>query len=105
MRLAFMGTPPFAAKALEALIAAGHEIAAVYSQPPRPAGRGHKLVKSAVHALAESHGIEVRTPERLKSPSEHAAFAALGLDLAVVAAYGLILPKAILDAPRMGCLN
>jgi len=105
MRIAFMGTPPFAARALEALIAAGHQIAAVYSQPPRPAGRGHKLVKSAVQTLAESHGIEVRTPERLKSPDEHAAFAALNLDLAVVAAYGLILPKAILDAPRLGCLN
>jgi methionyl-tRNA formyltransferase len=105
MRIAFMGTPPFAARALEALIAAGHEIAAVYSQPPRPAGRGHKLVKSAVQTQAESRGIEVRTPERLKSPDEHAAFAALGLDLAVVAAYGLILPKAILDAPRLGCLN
>jgi len=105
MRIAFMGTPPFAARALEALIAAGHEIAAVYSQPPRPAGRGHKLVKSAVQTLAESHGIEVRTPERLKSPDEHAAFAALNLDLAVVAAYGLILPKAILDAPKLGCLN
>jgi methionyl-tRNA formyltransferase len=105
VRIAFMGTPPFAARALEALIAAGHEIAAVYSQPPRPAGRGHRLVKSAVQTLAESHGIEVRTPERLKSPDEHAAFAALNLDLAVVAAYGLILPKAILDAPRLGCLN
>jgi methionyl-tRNA formyltransferase len=105
MRLAFMGTPPFAARALEALIAAGHEVAAVYSQPPRPAGRGHRLVKSAVQTLAESHDIEVRTPERLKSPDEHVAFAALNLDLAVVAAYGLILPKAILDAPSLGCLN
>jgi methionyl-tRNA formyltransferase len=105
MRIAFMGTPPFAARALEALIAAGHEIAAVYSQPPRPAGRGNKLVKSAVITLAEAHGIEVRTPERLKSPEEHAAFAALGLDVAVVAAYGLILPRAILDAPIHGCLN
>jgi methionyl-tRNA formyltransferase len=105
MRLAFMGTPPFAARALEALIAAGHDIAAIYTQPPRPAGRGHKLVKSAVHVLAESHGLEVRTPERLKSAEEHAAFAALGLDVAVVAAYGLILPKAILDAPIHGCIN
>jgi methionyl-tRNA formyltransferase len=105
MRIAFMGTPPFAARALKALIAAGHVIAAVYSQPPRPAGRGHKLVKSAVHTLAEAHGIEVRTPQRLKSPEEHAAFSALSLDLAVVAAYGLILPKAILDAPKLGCLN
>ena len=106
MRLAFMGTPPFAAKALEALIAAGHEIAAVYSQPPRPAGRGHKLVPSAVHMLAEKHGIPVRTPAKLRTVvEEHEAFAALKLDLAVVAAYGLILPQAILDAPRLGCLN
>ena len=106
MRLAFMGTPPFAAKALEALIAAGHEIAAVYSQPPRPAGRGHKLVPSAVHMLADSHGIPVRTPAKLRAVvEEHEAFAALELDLAVVAAYGLILPQPILDAPRLGCLN
>jgi methionyl-tRNA formyltransferase len=105
MRVAFMGTPPFAARALEALIAAGHEIAAVYTQPPRPAGRGHKLIKSAVHTLADSHGLEVRTPERLKSADVQAAFAALGLDVAVVAAYGLILPKAILDAPTHGCIN
>jgi methionyl-tRNA formyltransferase len=106
MRLAFMGTPPFAAKALEALIAAGHEIATVYSQPPRPAGRGHKLVPSAVHQLADKHGIPVRTPAKLRTAvEEHAAFAALKLDLAVVAAYGLILPQAILDAPRLGCLN
>jgi methionyl-tRNA formyltransferase len=106
MRLAFMGTPPFAAKALEALIAAGHEIAAVYSQPPRPAGRGHKLVQSAVHQLAEQHGIPVRTPAKLRTVvAEHEAFAALKLDLAVVAAYGLILPQPILDAPRLGCLN
>jgi len=106
MRLAFMGTPPFAAKALEALIEAGPEIAAVYSQPPRPAGRGHKLVPSAVHMLADQHGIPVRTPPRLRTVvEEHEAFAALKLDLAVVAAYGLILPQPILDAPRLGCLN
>src|ERR1700760_2717251 len=106
MRLAFMGTPPFAAKALEALIEAGHEVAAVYSQPPRPAGRGHKLVPSAVHMLADSHGIPVRTPAKLRTVvEEHEAFAALELDLGVVAAYGLILPQPILDAPRLGCLN
>jgi methionyl-tRNA formyltransferase len=106
MRLAFMGTPPFAAHALEALITAGHDIAAVYSQPPRPAGRGHKLVPSAVQQLAEAHGIPVRTPAKLRAvPEEHEAFAALNLDLAVVAAYGLILPQQILDAPRLGCLN
>ncbi len=100
-----MGTPPFAAKALEALIGAGHEIAAVYSQPPRPAGRGHKLVPSAVQKLAESQGFIVRTPAKLKAAEEQELFAALNLDLAVVAAYGLILPQAILDAPRLGCLN
>ena len=105
MRLAFMGTPPFAARALQALIDAGHEVACVYSQPPRPAGRGHKLVKSAVQTLAEAHGIAVRTPARLRPPEEHERFAALDLDVAVVAAYGLILPQAILDAPRHGCIN
>jgi methionyl-tRNA formyltransferase len=101
-----MGTPPFAAQALEALIAAGHDIAAVYSQPPRPAGRGQKLVPSAVQKLAEAHGIPVRTPAKLRAATEeHEAFAALRLDLAVVAAYGLILPQQILDAPHLGCLN
>jgi methionyl-tRNA formyltransferase len=104
-RLAFMGTPPFAARALEALIAAGHEIAAAYTQPPRPAGRGQKQVPSAVQTLAESHRIEVRYPATLRDPKEQESFAALNLDLAVVAAYGLILPKPILAAPRLGCLN
>jgi methionyl-tRNA formyltransferase len=105
MRLAFMGTPDFAAVALRALIAAGHEIACVYTQPPRPAHRGKQLAKSAVHQLAETHGLEVRTPARLREAAEQEAFAALNLDVAVVAAYGLILPQAILDAPRLGCLN
>lgn len=105
MRLAFMGTPPFAATALSALIAAGHDIAAVYSQPPRPAGRGHRLVASAVHSLAERHGIEVRTPVSLRPAEERERFAALSLDAAVVAAYGLILPRIILEAPRLGCFN
>jgi methionyl-tRNA formyltransferase len=105
MRLAFMGTPAFSVPALDALVAAGHEIAAVYSQPPRKAGRGHKVVPSPVHARAEALGIEVRTPLSLKSEDEQAAFAALDLDCAVVVAYGLILPKPILDAPRRGCLN
>jgi methionyl-tRNA formyltransferase len=105
MRICFMGTPPFAVPTLAALHAAGHEIVAVYSQPPRPAQRGKKLQKSAVHIWAEEHGLEVRTPTSLKSDEEKAAFAALDLDVAVVAAYGLILPKAILDAPREGCLN
>ena len=105
MRLAFMGTPPFAAHALQALIDAGHEIACVYTQPPRPAGRGHKLVPSAVQVLAESRNIPVRSPKSVKPPAEHDAFARLNLDVAVVAAYGLILPQAILDAPKHGCIN
>ena len=105
MRLAFMGTPDFAVPALTELIAAGHEIAAVYTQPPRPAGRGHKLRPSPVHQLAESHGLEVRTPENFKAEETRDAFAALDLDVAIVVAYGLILPKAVLAAPRSGCLN
>ena len=100
-----MGTPAFAAVALKALVDAGHEIVAVYSQPPRPKGRGMETQKSPVHALAEELGIAVRTPVTLKTADEAAAFAALNADVAVVAAYGLILPKAILDAPRHGCLN
>lgn len=104
-RIAFMGTPPFAAQALAALIEAGHDVVCVYSQPPRPAGRGKALRKSAVHELAEQHGIEVRTPRSLKGAEEQEAFRALNLDVAVVAAYGLILPQAILDAPKYGCLN
>ena len=105
LRLAFMGTPPFAARALAALIAAGHDIVTVYSQPPRPAGRGHKTLPSAVHSLAEQQGIAVRYPQTLKNPEAQAEFAALELDVAVVAAYGLILPKPILAAPRLGCFN
>lgn len=105
LRIAFMGTPDFAVPALKALHAAGHEIVAVYSQPPRRAGRGKKLSPSPVHRVAEELGIEVRTPISLKSEEERAAFAALDLDVAIVAAYGLILPQAILDAPKMGCLN
>ncbi|WP_282605860.1 methionyl-tRNA formyltransferase [Pelagibius sp. Alg239-R121] len=105
LRLAFMGTPDFAVSSLRALAEAGHEIAAVYSQPPRPAGRGHKERPSPVHAYAAAQGWEVRTPKDLKNETEQAAFAALDLDVAVVAAYGLILPKAILEAPRLGCLN
>lgn len=105
LRLAFMGTPPFAARALAALIAAGHDIRVVYTQPPRPSGRGHKTVPSAVHALADRHGIEVRHPPSLRGEEPQAAFAALDLDAAVVAAYGLILPKPILAAPRLGCFN
>ncbi|MBS1049290.1 methionyl-tRNA formyltransferase [Gluconobacter japonicus] len=106
MRLIFMGTPDFAVPALHALMAAGHEIVAVYTQPPRPAGRGKAVRRSPVHEAAEAAGIEVRTPARVrKDVAEHEAFAALNADAAVVAAYGLILPKAMLDAPRLGCLN
>ena len=105
MRLAFMGTPDFAVPALQALAAGGHEIAAVYCQPPRPAGRGKAPRPSPVQMEAEALGLEVRTPVSLRDPAEQAAFAALKLDAAVVAAYGLILPVAILDAPRLGCFN
>ena len=105
-RIVFMGTPAFAAVALKALVDAGHEVIAVYSQPPRPGGRrGLELQKSPVHALAEELGIAVHTPVSLKNADEAAAFAALRADVAVVAAYGLILPKAVLAAPRHGCLN
>jgi methionyl-tRNA formyltransferase len=101
-----MGSPEFAVPALRALHAAGHDIARVYSQPPRPAGRGHKVTLSPVHAAADALGLPVRTPARLKrDAAEHAAFAALDLDAAVVAAYGLILPPDMLDAPRLGCIN
>lgn len=100
-----MGTPDFAVPALEALIAAGHEMRCVYSQPPRRAGRGQKERPSPVHAVAAERGIEVRTPTSLRDPAVQAAFAALDTEAAVVAAYGLILPQAVLDAPRLGCLN
>ncbi|RXR31086.1 methionyl-tRNA formyltransferase [Sphingobium fluviale] len=105
MRIIYMGTPDFAVPALEALRDAGHGIVAVYSQPPRPAGRGKALRHSPVHARAEAMGLEVRTPVSLKGAEEQASFAALAADVAVVAAYGLILPQAILDAPVHGCLN
>jgi methionyl-tRNA formyltransferase len=105
LRVAFMGTPDLSVAALTALIDAGHEIVCVYSQPPRPAGRGHKERPSPVHQAALERGIEVRTPVSLKNAEAQQAFAALNLDIAVVVAYGLILPKAILAAPRLGCLN
>jgi methionyl-tRNA formyltransferase len=106
MRLAFMGSPAFAVPALLALHGAGHDIACVYSQPPRPAGRGHAVTKSPVQLAAERLALPVRTPARVKrDAAEHAAFAALKLDAAVVAAYGLILPPAMLDTPARGCLN
>jgi methionyl-tRNA formyltransferase len=100
-----MGTPDFAVPTLDALLGAGHDIVAVYSQPPRPAGRGKGLRPSPVQQRAEAAGIAVRTPLSLRGEEEQAAFAALKLDAAVVAAYGLILPQPILDAPRIGCLN
>ncbi|MEM7768618.1 MAG: methionyl-tRNA formyltransferase [Pseudomonadota bacterium] len=105
MRLAFMGSPDFSVPTLDALVDAGHEIACVYSQPPRPAGRGKTLRKTAVHSHAEARGLTVRTPASLKSADAQAAFAALDLHAAVVIAYGLILPQPILDAPRHGCIN
>ena len=106
MRLAFMGSPDFAVPALRALHGAGHEIAAVYCQPPRPAGRGQAVRRCPVQVAAEALGLVVRTPARLRRDvGEHDAFRALDLDAAVVAAYGLILPPAMLEAPRRGCLN
>ena len=106
LRVVFMGTPEFSAATLRALAAAGHDIAAVYSQPPRPAGRrGLELTKSPVHLAAEALGIPVRTPRSLKSEEEQAAFAALRADVAVVVAYGLLLPKAILEGTRLGAYN
>ena len=105
LRLAFLGTPAFAVPTLAELIAQGHEIAAVYSQPPRPKGRGLALEKGAVHRFAETAGLEVRTPASLKDADEQLAFAALELDAVVVVAYGLLLPKAILEAPMLGCFN
>jgi methionyl-tRNA formyltransferase len=106
LRLAFMGSPDFAVPALQALHAAGHDIRAVYTQPPKPAGRGQQETPCPVHRAALALGLEVRTPARVKRDAgAHAAFAALDLDVAVVAAYGLILPPAMLEAPRRGCLN
>jgi len=105
MRLAFMGTPAFAAASLVELIAAGHEIAAVYTRQAKPSGRGRKLTPSPVQLIAEAEGIEVRTPKGFRKSEEREAFAALGVDAAIVVAYGVILPKEILDAPRLGCFN
>jgi methionyl-tRNA formyltransferase len=105
LRLAFLGTPDFAIPTLAELIAQGHDIAAVYSQPPRPSGRGMETSPGPVHKFAQTAGLDVRTPLSLKSPEEQAAFASLNLDAAIVVAYGLLLPKAILDAPRLGCFN
>ncbi len=105
LRLAVMGTPDFAVPTLDALVNDGHEIACVYAQPARPAGRGQKPRPSAMEAWARDHSLDVRTPVTLKDPAEHQAFRDLALDAAVVAAYGLILPRPILEAPRLGCLN
>ena len=105
MRIVFMGTPDFSVPVLEALVAAGHDIACVYSQPPRPAGRGKKDRPSPVHAKAAALGLEVRHPVSLKDVQAQVEFAALNADVAVVVAYGLILPQPILDAPGRGCLN
>lgn len=105
MRLAFLGTPDFAVQALAAIVEAGHEVACVYSQPPAPRGRGHELRPSPVHAYAESRGIPVRTPASMRDPAEIEAFRALGLDAAVVVAFGQILPREVLEAPRLGSFN
>src|ERR1700683_3616725 len=105
LRLAFLGTPDFAVPTLIELIGQGHDIAAVYSQPARPKGRGLAADPSPVARQPELHGLTLRTPETLKSADAQAAFAALHLDAAIVVAYGLILPRPILDAPRLGCFN
>ncbi|HXP76095.1 MAG TPA: methionyl-tRNA formyltransferase [Stellaceae bacterium] len=104
LRLAFMGTPDFAVPILQALLAAGHRVVAVYTQPPRPSGRGHRPQLSPVHRAADAAGIPTRTPAKLDA-AEQDQFRTLALDAAVVAAYGLILPKPVLEAPRLGCLN
>ena len=105
MRIIFMGSPDFAVPSLDALVGAGHDIVAAYCQPPRPAGRGKVERKTAVHERADALGIAVRTPRTLRSPEAQGEFAALNADLAVVAAYGLILPAPILEAPKGGCIN
>lgn len=105
LRIVFMGTPDFSVPTLAEIVGAGHEVVAVYTRAPKSAGRGMAERKSPVHAWAEATGIRVLTPARLKDAAEQAEFAALGVDVAVVVAYGLILPKPVLDAPPLGCLN
>ena len=105
MRVIFMGSPDFGVPTLDALVGAGHEVVAAYTQPPRPAGRGKQRQPTAVEQRARALGIEVRSPKSLKSADEQARFASLDADVAVVAAYGLILPQAILEAPKLGCIN
>ena len=105
MRIVFMGSPDFAVPSLNALVEAGHDVVAAYAQPPRPAGRGKAERRTAVHQRAQELRIELRTPKSLRNPEEQERFRALDADLAVVAAYGLILPKPILEAPKAGCIN
>ena len=105
MRIVFMGSPDFSVPTLDALVAAGHEIVAVYTQPPRPAGRGKALQPTAVERRARELGLDVRSPRSLRNAGEQASFSAISSDIAVVAAYGLILPQPILDAPKHGCIN
>jgi methionyl-tRNA formyltransferase len=105
LRVVFMGTPDFAVPTLSEILAAGHDVVAVYSQPPRPAGRGMDVRKSPVHTFAEATAIPVLTPKSLRDAEEQARFAAFEADVAVVVAYGLLLPKPVLEAPRHGCLN
>jgi methionyl-tRNA formyltransferase len=105
VRIIFMGTPDFAVPTLTEIVSAGHEVVAVYTRAPKPAGRGQADRKSPIHLAAEGFGIPVRTPRTLRNEDEQAAFAALDADVGIVVAYGLILPKPILDAPRLGCLN
>ena len=105
MKLVFMGSPEFSVPVLDALVAAGHEVLCVYCQPPRPAGRGQQARPTPVQARAEALGLPVRHPKSLRSPEAQAEFAALGAEIAVVVAYGLILPQPVLDAPQYGCLN
>jgi len=105
LKIIFMGTPDFAAVALQSLIDSGHEVICAYSQPPRPKGRGHKVQKSPVHRLADENNIPVYTPKSLKSQEDQELFAAHNADIAVVAAYGLLLPEEVLNAPKYDCLN
>jgi methionyl-tRNA formyltransferase len=105
MRTIFMGTPEFAVPTLRTLLGSTHQLVGVYTQPPRPAGRGMRLTPSPVHQIAQARGIPVFTPTSLKSPEAQAEMAALNADIAVVAAYGLLLPQAVLDIPRLGCVN
>ena len=105
MKIAFLGTSDFAVPALHALVEAGHDVAAVYTRAPKPAGRGNQERKTPVHQLADTLGLPVRTPKSLRNEQEAAAFEALDLDAAVVVSYGHILPKSFLDAPVLGCIN